>query len=200
MFGGCCCGGQHACVRACVRGGPPRVSFAHRSFRGLAQAEAKLRLRDCPGDKCRTEFHVVGMVPFPGPVFVRKYRPALSDYLTQEVGTKFDPPIKFTIRFEVSAPCCPLPRRVPARAVRLGSTPADGCRGGACAATPAAHAHARAQRPKRPQGKTHTTPSVSFRMRMPSSLLTIPWRTSAISPLRIPTWPAVWRRNFSKCR
>ena len=42
------------------------------------------------------------MVPFPGPVFVRKYRPALQHWLTQKVGTLFDPPVKFTIRYEVS--------------------------------------------------------------------------------------------------
>ena len=36
-----------------------------------------------------------------GPVFVRKYRPALEHYLTKEVGEKFEPKVNFKIRFEV---------------------------------------------------------------------------------------------------
>lgn len=35
-----------------------------------------------------------------GRFFVRKYRPSLVEYLNQEIGPKFDPPINFTIRFE----------------------------------------------------------------------------------------------------
>jgi hypothetical protein len=36
-----------------------------------------------------------------GAKFVRLYAPAFSHYLTQRVGTKFDPHINFTIRYEV---------------------------------------------------------------------------------------------------
>ena len=36
-----------------------------------------------------------------GPVFVRKYRPALELYLNKEVGEKFEPKVKFKIRFQV---------------------------------------------------------------------------------------------------
>ena len=41
-----------------------------------------------------------------GAKFVRLYAPAFSHYLTQRVGTKFDPAINFTIRFEVRHVCC----------------------------------------------------------------------------------------------
>jgi hypothetical protein len=41
-----------------------------------------------------------------GPKFVQQYAPAFSHYLTQRVGTKFDPAINFTIRFEVRHVCC----------------------------------------------------------------------------------------------
>jgi len=37
-----------------------------------------------------------------GPMWVRKYRPALQHYLTKIVGPMFEPPINFTLRFEVS--------------------------------------------------------------------------------------------------
>jgi hypothetical protein len=62
----------------------------------------KLRLRTG-----RRTYHVVGMVPYgnidykdPNHLFNRKHRPALAQYLTQVVGTKFDPPVNFTIRVE----------------------------------------------------------------------------------------------------
>lgn len=75
---------------------------------GLVQAEAqKLRLRTG-----RDTYHVVGMVPFNGTVFNRKNRPALAQYLTQEVSTKFDSPVKFTIRFEVCSRLQPRPVRL----------------------------------------------------------------------------------------
>jgi hypothetical protein len=41
-----------------------------------------------------------------GPKFVRQYAPAFSQFLTQKVGSKFDPAIKFTMRFEVRQVCC----------------------------------------------------------------------------------------------
>jgi len=37
-----------------------------------------------------------------GQVFVRRYCPAFQHYLTRIVGPMFDPPITFTLRFEVS--------------------------------------------------------------------------------------------------
>jgi len=49
----------------------------------------------------RTTFHVVGMVPFPG--FVDSYAPALQDYLEREVGTQYEPALKFTIRQDAGA-------------------------------------------------------------------------------------------------
>jgi hypothetical protein len=75
---------------------------------GLVQAQTqKLRLRTG-----RRTYHVVGMVPYgnidykdPNHLFNRKHRPALAQYLTQVVGTKFDPPVNFTIRVEVCSPC-----------------------------------------------------------------------------------------------
>ena len=81
----------------------------------------KLRLRTG-----RRTYHVVGMVPYGGTVyedpnhlFNRKHRPALAQYLTQVVGTKFDPPVNFTIRVEVCS-------RMQRRPVRLYP---NGCRG-----------------------------------------------------------------------
>jgi hypothetical protein len=49
-----------------------------------------------PPPSNRTTFHVVGKVPFRN--FDLIYGPAFSDFLNQEVGSQYDPPITFTIR------------------------------------------------------------------------------------------------------
>ena len=85
---GCC-----VCAYAVVTAAPPGLQ--------------KLRLRTG-----RRTYHVVGMVPYSGVVFKRKHQPAFEKYLTQEVGTKFDPPIDFTIRFEVCLRLQPRPVRL----------------------------------------------------------------------------------------
>jgi hypothetical protein len=49
-----------------------------------------------PPPSNRTTFHVVGKVPFRN--FDLIYGPAFSDFLNQQVGSQYDPPITFTIR------------------------------------------------------------------------------------------------------
>ena len=51
------------------------------------------------------KYHITSQT-YQGPKFVRQYAPALSHFLTQKVGSKFDPAIKFTIRFEVRHVYC----------------------------------------------------------------------------------------------